>query len=190
MEVFAENPLTGIGAGQFQNYDGAGVVERWRVTHNVWLQVAAELGMFGLLTFLFLVVRAYTASFAVLRMLRRPGNRLRQGVGGQDRVRQGLGGQLRVRSPDRGRRSPQSANGELDLTEAERVILNTNAKGMLAAMVGWTVCSFFASVAFNWTFYYVFALAVAGREIAAKHRAMPGTEQSPATVPRLVRVHA
>src|SRR5262245_48418120 len=47
LEVFAENPVTGIGVGQFQNYNGPGVVEKWRVTHNVWLQVAAELGVFG-----------------------------------------------------------------------------------------------------------------------------------------------
>ena len=35
------------------------MVARWRVTHNVWLQVAAELGIFGLCTFAFLVWRAY-----------------------------------------------------------------------------------------------------------------------------------
>src|SRR6185436_17566095 len=51
-EVFAENPVTGIGAGQFQNYNAPGVtIEKWRVTHDVWLQVASELGMFGLFAF-------------------------------------------------------------------------------------------------------------------------------------------
>jgi hypothetical protein len=35
------------------------------------------------------------------------------------------------------------------------------------------VCAFFASVAFNWTFYYIFALAVAGREIAWSARIAP-----------------
>ena len=55
VQVFMENPITGIGAGQFKNYNAADVVEKWRVTHNVWLQVAAELGIFGLLTFAFLV---------------------------------------------------------------------------------------------------------------------------------------
>src|SRR5206468_11391833 len=33
--VFSENPLTGVGAGQFQNYNGPDVLEKWRVTHNV-----------------------------------------------------------------------------------------------------------------------------------------------------------
>ena len=66
-----------------------------------------------------------------------------------------------------------------------------NAKSMLAAMVGWTVCSLFASVAFNWTFYYVFALAVAGREIAMANRAaVVAPERSSASVGPLVRAHA
>jgi hypothetical protein len=47
------------------------------------------------------------------------------------------------------------------------------------------VCAFFASVAFNWTFYYVFALAVAGRDIAREHRAPsePATDEGVANVP-------
>ena len=131
LQVFAENPLTGVGAGQFKNYsDPTTTWEKWRVTHDVWLQVASELGIFGLLTFGFLVVRAYGGAFAALRLLR-----------GR-------------------RRAPP-----VPLATADRAMLDQNARGMLAAMVGWTVCSLFASVAFNWTFYYVLALAVAGREI-------------------------
>jgi hypothetical protein len=65
---------------------------------------------------------------------------------------------------------------------------------MIAALVGWTVCAFFASVAFNWTFYYVLALAVAGREIVASRRreSAAATEPAPAQMvaPRLARVHA
>jgi putative inorganic carbon (HCO3(-)) transporter len=161
VQVFLENPITGIGAGQFKNYNAPGVVEKWRVTHNVWLQVAAELGIFGLATFAFLVLRAYTANFAAMRMLRRP----RKGKGPQP---------------------------ELSLTEDERRTLDLNAKGMFAAMVGWTICSLFASVAFNWTFYYVLALAVAGREILAARRAAAKAAAEPVVAPatRLIRVHA
>src|SRR3954469_8048425 len=35
VEVFIENPITGIGAGQFKNYNAPGEIEKWRVTHNV-----------------------------------------------------------------------------------------------------------------------------------------------------------
>lgn len=169
IEVFADNPITGIGAGQFQNYNGPGLAEKWRVTHNVWLQVAAELGIFGLVTFAFLVWRAYSACFATLRMMRRPRRH-------------------------RWKQTPAPPD-PTTLSETEQVILDTNAKAMIAAMVGWTICSFFASVAFNWTFYYVFALAVAGREIVASHR-RPLTQsaagRAPQSVPaaRMVRAHA
>ena len=164
VEVFADNPVTGIGAGQFQNYNAPGVIEKWRVTHNVWLQVASELGIFGLMVFFFLVVRAYSANFRTLRMLRIPRKRKNQ---------------------------PDPAD-PVAMTEEQRVIVDTNAKGMMAALVGWTVCSLFASVAFNWTFYYVLALAVAGREIVASRRTATITAPEPKTVPapRLVRVHA
>jgi O-antigen ligase len=154
LEVFAENPLTGIGAGQFQNYNAPGeTVEKWRVTHDVWLQVASELGIFGLLVFAFLVVRAYRACLATGRLLRGP--RRRRG------------------------KSADPASGPA-VTDQERAMLEQNARGMLAAMVGWTVCSLFASVAFNWTFYYVLALAVAGRDIARSRmpQTMPAAEPS------------
>jgi O-antigen ligase len=166
LEAFAMNPLTGIGAGQFQNYNEPGVtVERWRVTHNVWLQVAAELGVLGFAIFTFLVIRAYSACFTSLRLLRVP------------RKRRGKAAAV----------LPQRT-----VTDAERYILDMNAKGMLAAIVGWTVCSFFASVAFNWTFYYVLALAVAGREILrARHAvAAPAPAHVPQAAARLLRVHA
>lgn len=182
LEVFAENPVTGIGAGQFQNYNDAGTtVEKWRVTHNVWLQVASELGLFGLLTFAFLVVRSYRACFNTLRMLKPPRKR---------------------RSPSRAAPTPawgraKPSQPPIDptalFTKDERHILDINAKGMLAGMVGWTICSFFASVAFNWTFYYVFALAVAGREIVAARRAAvieAEAAEEPARAGRLVRVGA
>jgi O-antigen ligase len=173
VQVFMENPVTGIGAGQFKNYNAPGVIEKWRVTHNVWLQVAAELGIGGLAIFAFLVVRAYSSNFAAMRLLRR----------GRQRAGPSSSAKTAVAEPD------------LVLTDDERRIMDLNAKGMLAAMVGWTMCSLFASVAFNWTFYYVLALAVAGREVLATRRAAAraAADAAPiATVPpsRLIRVHA
>ena len=140
LQVFAENPLTGIGAGQFENYDGEMMATRWRATHSVWLQVAAELGIFGLLAFGFLVWRALTACLAARRLIRGPTRRNRRAS---------------------------------TLTADERRLIDLNAKGMLAGLTGWFVCAFFASVAFNWTFYYVLALAVAGKEIARSARRVP-----------------
>ena len=159
VQVFAENPLTGIGAGQFKNYNEPGVtIERWRVTHNAWLEVAAELGIGGLVIFAFLVVCGYRACFATMRLLGLTGKR---------------------------RRAPA-----LTLGEDDRQTLSLNARGILAALVGWTICSMFAAVAFNWTMYLVLALAVCGREVARQHR--PVTEAAASRAPSrlFVRVHA
>jgi hypothetical protein len=185
-EVFLENPITGIGAGQFMNYNAPGVVEKWRVTHNVWLQVAAELGVFGLLTFAFLFVRAYSSNFAALRMLRR--TRIR----GSRNAGRGLNRSSHPQSVNPQSRSPQPAvrDPQYELSAEERNILEINANGMTAAIVGWTICSLFASVAFNWTFYYVLALAVAGREIVASRQAAAEPAPTTAPAPRLVRAHA
>jgi O-antigen ligase len=164
VQVFAENPITGIGAGQFKNYNESSItVEKWRVTHNVWLEVAAELGVFGLATFLFLVLRGYRACFATLRLLR---------------------------PRQRKRRQKQTPLPGLD--ESDRRLIDMNAKSLLAALVGWTVCASFASVAFSWTFYYLLAMAVAGRDIARAAQGADATAAAPvvSSTAGLVRAHA
>src|SRR4029078_8596262 len=55
IEVFLNNPFTGVGAGQFKNYNPPGRQERWRETHNSIIQVAAETGVGGIVAFLVLV---------------------------------------------------------------------------------------------------------------------------------------
>jgi O-antigen ligase len=171
--AFADNPITGIGAGQFVNYAGPDVVEKNRVTHNVWLQVAAELGIFGLFVFAYMVLRGFGACRTALRALRgsKKANRAKTSV----------------TSPPGSRRAAP-APAPPPFTDEERRTLDINAKGMLAALTGWFVCACFASVAFNWTFYYVLALAVAGREITLSRRDAEATPDSaePAAVPRLV----
>jgi O-antigen ligase len=169
MQVFAENPLTGIGAGQFENYDGPGAIERNRATHNVWLQVGAELGIFGLGIFAYLVFRGFRAAALSLRALRPP-------------RRRSAAAAIKTAARPPSRRSIRGPAVEAHpLTDEERFILEVNGKGMTAALVGWFVCAFFASVAFNWTFYYVLALAVAGREVALSRRqAAAGAVEQPA----------
>jgi len=171
LQVFSENPLTGIGAGQFENYKGPGAIEQNRATHNVWLQVAAETGIFGLAIFAYLVFRAFRAAALSLKAIRQP-------------RRKPAAAAIRTaaRPPTRATtRAP--ASDAPPLTDEERFILDINGKGMTAALVGWFVCAFFASVAFNWTFYYVLALAGAGREVALsrRHAAAPAEQPAAAT---------
>lgn len=139
--LFLENPITGVGAGQFQNYGPPGRAEKWRVTHNVVLQLAAEIGIFGLIAFMFLVWRGFTAAWWARKALAWTHRRIPK------RRRGGL---------------PDPEDG---LEPHERVFLETTAAALVASMTGWFVCALFASVAFNWTFYYVLGLAVCTRDV-------------------------
>jgi putative inorganic carbon (hco3(-)) transporter len=71
--TFLANPVVGVGAGQFQNYrpEERGREEAWRETHNATLQVAAELGIGGLIIFTLLVVWGFGAMLSTGRTLRR-----------------------------------------------------------------------------------------------------------------------
>jgi O-antigen ligase len=141
-QTFLEHPLTGVGAGQFKNYNPPDRLEPWRETHNVLLQIAAELGIFGLLAFLLLVWQAVSA----LRWTRRTF------------VTNGTGAR------------PPTGDGDfVPVTDAfrpeEREWLRMHSVAMAASLVGWFVCAQFASIGYYWTFYYLFALIVAGREL-------------------------
>ncbi|HEX6464938.1 MAG TPA: O-antigen ligase family protein [Vicinamibacterales bacterium] len=132
MDAFEQNPLTGVGAGEFQNWNPQKRVEAWRESHNVWLQVASELGIFGFVVFALLVWLAFAAVFQTRRLLRWL------------------------------RKMPNAPPG---LSPAAVTALDAHSAAMAASLVGWFVCSFFASVAYNWTFYYLLVLAAAPRDI-------------------------
>ena len=76
-DAFAAHPLTGVGAGNFKIYNPEERQEAWRESHNVILQVASELGISGLMIFVFLLARAAYAPVQTRRLLRaaRPGSR-------------------------------------------------------------------------------------------------------------------
>jgi O-antigen ligase len=56
--MFADHPLTGVGAGAFETVYGMHYIDRegagniWRAAHSSYIEVAAELGIFGLLAWL------------------------------------------------------------------------------------------------------------------------------------------
>ena len=146
IDAFLEHPLTGVGAGQFKNYNPPGRKERWRETHNALIQVAAETGVFGLLPSLPDRRAAWRrAPRAACCRARRPP------------------------APD------LLADGACD-RRRERRSLHAHAVAMTAGLIGWFACAMFASVAYSWTFYYLLALIVAARELtrdrlaAAAHR--------------------
>jgi len=133
-DTFLEFPLTGVGAGQFKNYNPQQRKERWRETHNALLQVASETGVFGVAAFLFLIGSGARCAAATRRMLARP-------------------------------RGDRADPLRLVMSDEDRRYLYSHTVAMTAGLIGWFVCAFFASVAYNWTFYYLLALIVAGREL-------------------------
>jgi O-antigen ligase len=130
LDAFVENPITGVGAGNFKNWNPQQRVEAWHESHNVWLQVAAELGIFGFAVFLFLVLLLFHAVYQTRMLLKR-----------------------------RWARKPAGPVPQISAEDA--TILESHSAAMMASIVGWFVCAFFASVAYNWTFYYLLALAAA-----------------------------
>jgi O-antigen ligase len=126
-----------VGAGQFKNYNPDGREEAWRESHNVVLQVAAELGIGGLMIFGFLLARGVYGPIQTRRLIRRIDGR-------------------------QGR--PRNAAAVPALDPRERELLTTHAEVLSASFAGWFVCALFASVAYHWTFYYLLALAIVPRE--------------------------
>jgi O-antigen ligase len=153
-----EHTITGVGAGQFKNYNPEGRQEAWRESHNIILQVAAELGIFGLGLLLFLIGRAALAGRSTRRLLRRA-------------AREG------------GRKQHHPAAPVI--TEAEHTWVVWYTAATMAALVGWLFCALFASVAYNWTFYYLLALAIAPREFLRQRITLQMPPRAGARVARL-----
>jgi len=161
IKAFAERPLTGIGAGQFPNYNPPGRKEAWRETHNAPIQVAAETGIVGFAAFMFLVVRAGLGARTIRRLIARKSRK-----GGPDLL-------------------------QAVFSDSDRKALQAYTVALTAGFVGWFVCSLFASVAYNWTFYYLLALIAASREMVMARlraaRALTADSRKTVSVPsRLV----
>jgi O-antigen ligase len=152
LSVYLSHPLVGVGLGQFVNFDPGDRKNAWRVTHNSLLQVATELGTVGLIPFVYLMWCAAKAPRAAREAI------------------------LPERSrPGPGRASVRRQRMRTEGPGGEAVLAAATAIG--PSMVGWFVCAFFASVALNWTFYYLLALAACTRDIA---RARLDVTQGPA----------
>ena len=120
----------------WRRHNPPGRQTKWLETHNVLIQVAAETGVVGLLAFLFLIGRAFTAALRTRRTV-----------------------------SDKTWLNYMRTSGKQDAAQS----LREHTVGMTAGLVGWFVCALFASVAYNWTFYYVLALLVAARELTFDH---------------------
>ena len=172
--AYVENPITGVGAGQFKDYNPQGRTEAWSESHNIWLQVASELGIFGLAVFGFLNVRAFGAVIQTRRLLAR-----------------------RRAAIAAARRATPSAKAMLpapEISEDEAIRVDGHSAAMAASLAGFFVCAMFSSVAYLWTFYYLLVLSAAPRDFlrsrmpsAARGRAGAPVPSLPNLRPREVR---
>ncbi|MEZ5286659.1 MAG: O-antigen ligase family protein [Vicinamibacterales bacterium] len=147
-ETFLEFPVTGVGVGQFKNYNPPGRQEAWQETHNVILQILAELGIAGGVVFLFLLACPVVALSRTKRLLRRL--------------------------------APAGGMAALSAGEADWMRIQVGAAA--AGFAGWVTCAQFASVGYYWTFYYLLAFIVAGREILVER--LRAVRRAAMTAPR------
>jgi len=136
--AFLEHPFTGVGAGQFQNYNPPERQELWRETHNVELQVLSELGLVGFGIFVWLLVRSGNTLFVTWNALR---------------PRRRRGG---------------AALADPGFAPHEREWMRAHVAACVAGFAGWLVSAQFGSIGYHWTLYYVVALGVAAHEILVR----------------------
>lgn len=148
-QTFLDHPLTGVGAGQFRNYNPEDREQKWHEAHNAVLQLASELGVFGPAILFFLIYR---------------------GLGATRRARALL--------------TQAIAEGRIAPADPAVKWMDAHLAAMAAGIIGWFFCALFASVAYNWTFYYLLALAVAPRELLLARTAPVGRRK------RAFAVHA
>jgi O-antigen ligase len=161
IDAFVENPFTGVGAGQFTAYKPQTRQQAWSETHNIWLQVASELGVLGLAVFGFLMARAFGAVWQTRRLL------------------------ARVRASTRRRRGASRALPAVpEISAEDAALLDAHSAAMAASLVGFFVCAFFSSIAYTWTFYYLLVLAAAPRDFLRER--MPSLLRRRAAAPAAV----
>jgi O-antigen ligase len=136
--AFMDHPFTGVGAGQFQNYNPPDRQELWRETHNVPLQVLSELGILGGGVFLWLLISTGRTLFKTWQAMR-PRRRLRG-----------------------------ESLAEAAFVPHEREWMRAHLAACVAAFVGWLVSAQFGSIGYHWTLYYVFALIVAAHQVLTR----------------------
>ena len=152
IDTFLDTPLTGVGAGQFKNYNPAGRRSAGAKRTTRSSRSRPKPACWGLLLFSFLIVRGAMAAMAHAPHAE-PAAPARQA----DLL-------ATVLTDERGAR-----------------VLHAHSIGTTAALVGWFACAMFASVAYGWTFYYLLALIVAARELTSDRLAAARALHAPAT---------
>ncbi len=138
--------VIGVGMGNFHIYS-----IREHVAHNSYLEIAAELGLAGLLAYLALI-------FAPLRSMQQV-----ERAEGHSHFRTLSGAPSGKAPPGSASRGPATEAGR------RREIYHLSV-ALQAAFVVYIVCSFFGSIQYFWFLYYIVAYSIALRRIHAAAR--------------------
>src|SRR5215471_16868138 len=139
-EVAASHPIIGVGLGNFHIYS---IGEQ--KAHNSYLEIAAELGIAGLIAYLIIL-------FSPFRYLRR----IERGSAG-DRSRSETAGTAVAHQTRVPGKSHQQAGDLFYLS----VMIQ-------AALIGFAVCSFFGSIEYFWDLYLIVAYAISLKRITER----------------------
>jgi putative inorganic carbon (HCO3(-)) transporter len=71
IRMFADRPLLGVGIGAYEVSHGSKYGGPWLVAHNAYIQIGAELGIFGLLLYLGLIFYIYRQATVLIAFYQR-----------------------------------------------------------------------------------------------------------------------
>jgi putative inorganic carbon (HCO3(-)) transporter len=138
-----KRPIIGVGIGNFTIYSLHGMV-----AHNSYVEIAAELGIFGLLAYLILIL-------APFRSLGRLEKEVKERASARDlNLHKPRSGILRIGGGD----ASQQDAGDQEAKDAREFYYLI--VGVRATLIAYIVVSFFGSVQYLWYLYYPVAYAI------------------------------
>jgi putative inorganic carbon (hco3(-)) transporter len=138
-----KRPIIGVGMGNFTVYSLHGMV-----AHNSYVEIAAELGIFGLLAYMIVIIAPFRSLGRLEKEVRANESR-RESIFHKPRA-----GILRIGGGDDSRQDAGDQEAK-DAREFYYLIV-----GVRATLIAYMVVSFFGSVQYLWYLYYPVAYAI------------------------------
>jgi putative inorganic carbon (hco3(-)) transporter len=156
ISLAVSHPIIGIGMGNFAHYSPHGMV-----AHNSYVEIAAELGAFGLLAYLLVILVPF---LGLARLEKKVKDRDSARDTNLHKPRSGI---LRIGGGDGSQQGADDQDAK-DAREFYYLIV-----GVRATLVAYMVVSFFGSIQYLWYLYYPVAYAISlgvihAREVATE----------------------
>jgi O-antigen ligase len=156
-EVAASHPVVGVGLGNFHIFS---IAEQR--AHNSYLEIAAELGVVGLIAYLVILI----APFRYLRKIEQDFKPPNERFSGQ-------------RSSG-WRAAQENRSGGANERPAQARDLFYLSVTIQGALIGYAICSFFGSIQYFWDLYLIVAYAISLKRISETEAALGHHDPAPA----------